>query len=731
MNKSTNEIFQLYYSGQINKIIDIIDKDNTIDFYCQNQNNKTLLDCLLLTNNIELIQKLINKNVIINYLDIKGRSILYNIIKNKFNGILKLLIDNDPNLLNIIDKNGLLPIHYTILFNNIDAFKILCDILKLNKISNIVDNKGNDICNYIVLNNNLNSIQYFKILNFDKFYDKTNNNNMSFLMNIIKSSNNFLYDYVIDKIKNIDFDCQEIVYDDYLLSYFIKYKQQKNLLKILKNQNINNIDFNKQDKKCQTIVHILLRDIYLNIENASDDIEILRFLIISNNNTNIDYYIYDIKMVQPSHLIIRILNHLKENLNEKNKQLYNLLLEIAKVILLKSDINFQNLKFSSPMHLICKNKLFKDFSDILVKKFLNLNLKDSMDNKPLDYLNEDEKKEFMPIIIQSYINFLTNHKNFNIDLKYNTNEELKNMLSTLITNNDFNFCQKITNNICKFSIPQNFKNIKQTDFYFGSSLDIICGCKYLVNKYKIYFPYNKKVDDNTELTVSYFYKINNINTYNDIVFDDNFMFWHSENLKLFINKTLMDKIQKKLIKYDIIIIPLLIYNSNFNTNHMNMIIIQKQNNKTLIYRYDPYGLYYNNKFNYDKLNNEIQESFQEIGIYIDPSNYLLKTGIQILEENMKNIYLSDNTGYCIIWCIFFCDLFIENEGIEIQKIIKYIITDIFNNNINLKSLIKNYSTNIINVRKKILGDLNIDINDYYNNELKINKYYEIMKYKIE
>ena len=758
MNDITREIFNLYYDGKIEKIIDIIKKDNTIDYYYQDQNEKTLLHYLLLLNNSTLVKELLDKNIIFNYLDIKGRSILYNIIKNKYNGILQMIIDKYKNIILTYDRNGLVPIHYSILFNNMEAFKIFVDILKpLHKLSKIRDNKGNDLCNYIIKNNNLYCIDYLKILNYDNYYDNNNNDGYSLLMNILKSSNDKLYDYLITKIHNINFNCQDIIYEDFVLSYFVKYRQQKKLLYLLKNNTITtnfnnnnttttigennlentinnknlNIDFNKQDKKCQTITHILLRDIYINIENASDDLELLRYII---NNFDIDFYIYDIKMLQPSHLALKILNYYKTNNdNEKNKLIYKSLLDITKSILQKSDLNFQDLKYLSPLHLICKYDLIDDLQEILLQKFLNLNLIDNTHKKPLDYLNEEQKQNFIKILLQNYTNFINNNKNIlNISFSYKDNNDLIKIITEKIKNNDFSFCNNIIkNNYCKFTIPEYLKKTKSNEFYFGSSFDIICGCKYLVNKYKVYFPYNKKVNDNTEFLLSYFNRTNNINTNNDIVFDDNFIIWHSNNLKLYVNDMLISKIQKKILKYDYIIIPLLIYNNETNTNHMNMIIIYKEDENILIYRYDPYGLYYDIKYNFKKLNDELKKSLYEIGNYIDPSNYLIKTGIQILEENDENQYFSDNTGYCIIWCILFCDLLFENKNIKIQKIVKYMISEIFKNNINLKNLIKNYLNNIIIVRNKIINDLNININDYYNNELDITEYYKIIKYKIK
>jgi ankyrin repeat protein len=111
-----------------NKIINLDIRDNNYNYFIQyiiNYNQKELL---------ELILEMYVKNKIkirIDILDNDGRSILYNCIKFNYINLINILIEKYNNIvigisiLDIKDKLGFTALHYTIIFNNFEAFKIL------------------------------------------------------------------------------------------------------------------------------------------------------------------------------------------------------------------------------------------------------------------------------------------------------------------------------------------------------------------------------------------------------------------------------------------------------------------------------------------------------------------------------------------------------------------------------------------------------------------------------
>ena len=74
----------------------------------------------------------VSKDVLLDIIDTNGTTLLYNTIKLNKIEILKLLIESSNNTIgiNIIDKKdirGRTPLHYCVIFNNIDAFHLILD----------------------------------------------------------------------------------------------------------------------------------------------------------------------------------------------------------------------------------------------------------------------------------------------------------------------------------------------------------------------------------------------------------------------------------------------------------------------------------------------------------------------------------------------------------------------------------------------------------------------------
>lgn len=751
MDDKTLKAHDLLHDGKITELKKLIDSDKSINYKIPDSHGNSLIDYIVQTNNSDLLQSIIKNKILFDAINNSGKNILYFPIKHFNNRIIETIIKYQSNILNIPDNNNFYPFHYAIKYNNIEALEILDKNLKiLTKnifYESIKDNNNNSLFHYVILNNPKNTEKIMKILNVQTIEDNVNYDNASLLMDLIglisdDKRNKDILDFVNTKIKNINYEIQDKKDDNFLFKKLVDNNLSEYIIFYLEKSRKDNIkrNLNIQDKKCQTIVHILLRNIYTNPENGEKNIKVLNYLF---DNENINYNIYDLKLKYPINLFLKLLNYYKlMNIKEKrrrNIEIYDKLVEYGKKLILKSDLNFQDLNYNSSVHLLCKYKFFNLFKDSLKTKKINISLINKDNKSPLDYLTDD-KKEFIDIFIESYENYLKNHKiiqsQFNNDCIKNMEKCKKTIKSTLLSgdlNSNKNLLSdlNITKNNIKIGDLKTKKDVIINNVYLGSSLDIICGCKYLLNHFKnAYFPYNKKATLNTQYMIIQFFKFNDISYNNEVIFEDNFIYWYPEKLSLYINPYVNEKIMSKKDKKDFIFIPLIVLNSENNINHMNMLYFM--DNK--IYHYDPYGLYYKNRFNFDNLEEKINKEFKNQFEYVNPINYLKKAGIQMLEESDTSlIYFNDTTGYCIIWCILFSFILFDNKNLSFDKIIKYMIINFYQNKINLKTLIKNYLLDVIDIRNKVLENYKIDINQYYNDNIPEIVYINIinnLKYKV-
>lgn len=751
MDDKTLKAHDLLHDGKITELKKLIDSDKSINYKIPDSHGNSLIDYIVQTNNSDLLQSIIKNKILFDAINNSGKNILYFPIKHFNNRIIETIIKYQSNILNIPDNNNFYPFHYAIKYNNLEALEILDKNLKiLTKnifYESIKDNNNNSLFHYVILNNPKNTEKIMKILNVQTIEDNVNYDNTSLLMDLIglisdDKRNKDILDFVNTKIKNINYEIQDKKDDNFLFKKLVDNNLSEYIIFYLEKSRKDNIkrNLNIQDKKCQTIVHILLRNIYTNPESGEKNIKVLNYLF---DNENINYNIYDLKLKYPINLFLKLLNYYKlMNIKEKrrrNIEIYDKLVEYGKKLILKSDLNFQDLNYNSSVHLLCKYKFFNLFKDSLKTKKINISLINKDNKSPLDYLTDD-KKEFIDIFIESYENYLKNHKiiqsQFNNDCIKNMEKCKKTIKSTLLSgdlNSNKNLLSdlNITKNNIKIGDLKTKKDVVINNVYLGSSLDIICGCKYLLNHFKnAYFPYNKKATLNTQYMIIQFFKFNDISYNNEVIFEDNFIYWYPEKLSLYINPYVNEKIMSKKDKKDFIFIPLIVLNPENNINHMNMLYFM--DNK--IYHYDPYGLYYKNRFNFDNLEEKINKEFKNQFEYVNPINYLKKAGIQMLEESDTSlIYFNDTTGYCIIWCILFSFILFDNKNLSFDKIIKYMIINFYQNKINLKTLIKNYLLDVIDVRNKVLENYKIDINQYYNDNIPEIVYINIinnLKYKV-
>ena len=182
-------------------------------------------------------------------------------------------------------------------------------------------------------------------------------------------------------------------------------------------------------------------------------------------------------------------------------------------------------------------------------------------------------------------------------------------------------------------------------------------------------------------------------------------------------------------RFFIIPIGLEIIKNGLIINHANYLLFDTLNNE--VERFEPYGS--DPPFNIDSnlFDKIIIDKIKYLNFtYISPYDYLPKIGFQKKEiyELDKN-YIGDPNGFCALWCVWWCDMRISYPQYTRNKLFKLLTNEINNENYSYKKLIRDYSYFIVNIRDKLLNKINVNINDWLNdniNKQNINKFEKII-----
>ena len=706
-------VFEFVRKQQWDKLTEYINDNDTLDTNIRDNNNNYLITYAILFNKIDIVTLLINKGAKLDAVDNDGRSLLYIVVKYNYLDILDLLLFFNKtyigiSLVDIIDNNRNIPLHYAIKNKNIEIIKKL---LKAKSNIYIKDNNGNNSLHLSIYSRN---VDICKLILDEKINVNSINNdgetalhmacNLE-LENIVK----LLLQYGIDvNIRDNDNELTAISYcinrnNSYLTSLLLK----------------NNADPNIQDFFGNSSIH------YSIIE---DNLEIFMLLINSKYTKNIiNVNIFNADGKYPIHIAL------------ENKT--NNLDDYLQFLLPRSNLTFQDSNGNCAMHYISK-ELWKDYTNILRKKKINIYLINNSNNRPIDNINKNDIEQFMDIIVDSYIYVLRNTPKIwketwqNIckkELFYNQIEDkklqylLKNIkLNDNDKNNKTDICKKIVLSSLKSSSDYSYPSINEdivvkegikVNFctYIGVTLDVLIGLIYIRNKHKnVCTTLTEDFIRNTDLCQ--FYKQLGIMSGSGCEFLNFEMVWVYKKLYMATNfgeqfKKCIDGTKR------FIIIPLGIELQE--GSHSNYIIYDKKLNE--IERFEPQGAYHPYKFYYDyvKLDKTLENRFSLLinnVKYIAPKDFLPKIGFQVLDSFETTCRkIGDPGGFCAIWALWYTDKRLTYPDIDRKELVETIIKNIRQYNISFKNIIRNYSINVTNIRDKILQKSNIDINDWFNN----------------
>jgi ankyrin repeat protein len=693
-NNEYDKLYNLlldFKNNSNNKIIDLDIKDNNYNYFIQyiiifNQYKILKLILELLEN--KLIQ------VRLDILDNDGRTLLYNSIKYNYVEIINLLINYDKisigiSLLDIKDIFGYTSLYYTIKFNNYEIFILLIDS---GTNPYIYTNDNNNAFTLCIIHKRIEMLTYLINKNFKADFISNQGKNLLQISLDYLNLNNKIDTEIIyllfNNLTNLKIDLNNRTYDiglTILLQTIINHNY--NLFKKLLNYEL---DINLSDFYGNTPLHHIL------LENKLNYINDLNQFDINYNTSNINGDL-------PLHIILKL------NLFMK--------LDISKFIK-NTDLNIFNNNGESCLFLIINNNLFNKYRDELILKPLNIFVK---------YSENILSKELIKIAIDSYYNQLQKNKDKllldwekqcfsgELDIKLCKNK-IKNYMITekksfpKFLNNDLIIDKGIITNLC---------------FYTGNSIDILFGLILLNNTFK-----KKGLDiildyplTSNELLNQY-YKTIGLEYPNKINFSNIEIVWSFQ--KIFYPSYFDNSIKIKMKTSKFLVIPIGIETSI--GSHAN-IIFWDLKNKT-IERFEPNGANYPFNFNYNPLllDNLLESKFKNFDNdieYYSPSKFLPIIGFQFLEniETINTRKIGDPDGFCAVWCIWWIYqrmLNIHNH-IEINNIANKIIEIIKLDNLNFKTIIRNFSKKITNIRDKLLKKYKLDINDWIseNYDIKI------------
>ena len=682
-------IFVLIKEQKFDKIYNLIKERKIFNLNIKDTNNNYLIQYIINFNKIEIIDLLISmkiKNIIkinLDILDIDGRSILYNCIKYNYNELsIKLLKYDSLNIgisiIDIKDKLGLTSLHYTIIFNNFEIFKHL---LQNNSDPYILTNNNNNTFHISIKYKRYDMLLYLIDNNYHcNFLDNTNEN---LLQSLINCEDFIIQEKIYNKIININnqnINGLTILHQSVLNNKFDLFKL------LLTNKSI---DINIYDFHGNNILHHILYKKHILFLNY----------IFDNNIFNFNFNSVNINGESILHIILDYdnINCISDN--------------IIKFIIEKTDINLQDNKKNTCLIKLINKDLFFNYSDIIVKKQLNIFINDIFFN-----IITNNKKIF-DIIIESYYNqiLLYNNellKDWEIKCKNNFNTNCKNKIKKNIIINKQSYPS--INNINIYNDTGIITNIH---FYTGSTLDILFGLIFLYVTFK---------NINLEILIDYPLSENLLyqqtHKGSELEFNNIEIIWSYQTI--FYPTFFNNEINKKINTAKYIVIPIGIEISN---GYHSNILFWNIDNKT-IERFEPNGSMYPVGLNYNPelLDQILEEKFKTFDInikYYKPINFLPTIGFQILEiiETSYNKNIGDPNGFCAVWCIWWVYKRIQNIHISINIIANELIKYNKFDNISFKLTIREFSKKITSIRDNFIKIYNLNINDWilkkYNTKL--------------
>lgn len=690
MNDNSS-LFEYCRNKKTDQLIKFIESNPKFDYNIKDQSGTYFILYVVNMNDSDVLKKLLKTNVRIDIFDTNNETILYTPIKFGFIDIIKLLVEHSNKTVGVpitsmVNIYGDTPLHYAIMFKNITVIKLLSPISN----TNTKNLKGNTPLHYAV---DTDMIEIVKLIINNNNTNITNETGETPLHSACKKTSGKIVELLLSNNANPNF--QEYNYQRTPVHYACMYGNQKIIQKLIKYK----CDLNIQDFDGNTPIHLCIK---------YDKFDLVK--IILESDTKINLNLFNSFLEIPLHNVFTYASN--------NAETY------INYLLKNTDINFQNFAGDTCLHLLCHSDFWKNFKDILVHKKMDIFISNNDNKRPIDLIKENDLHEFINLCVDSYLNILiTKNKKWSLEWENECRkniglcrEEITKKIKKLFSSNEYSCYNK--------SYPVATTTKKCIDLHLapyisistlsGVPLDVLSGLIYVTKKHSnMAHTINKLVLDANKLDIIRFDAKNGVQI-NDTFFNaqtESFIMWYNDSL--YVDKELKDLLQEHIANQKIrfIIFYLGIVRKN-DVGHANILIYDKNNNE--LERFDPFSSVHAHPSisNIDKkLKTYFSQQIQNV-VYVSPSDYMTSVGLQRIDvEEQNNEYIGDPIGYCVAWSLWYADMRATYE-IPRNKLIKYIIQQISVRHEKYRSVIRNYSKNIIDIRDGILQKAKLNINQF-------------------
>lgn len=723
--KHSNTLFQFIKTNKEDQFLEYISalSQEDIDVNMRDDNGNYLIYFAITMNKKKIIKKLIEYGARLDILDSEGNSIMYYPIKYNYLEIIDMLLEYNKttvgiSLVNIKDTKGSVPIFYAIRYKNRYALQ---ELLTNGADTNYKNNENVNALHLAILKKDVTMVKM--LIKYIK--------NLDARTNLGSSALHLACNFQLTEIVKILLESganQNIIEFEYDL-YPIFYAVVQNNIEITKLLIEYKANPNHQDYAGNTIIHYAI----MNKHNELLDLIISSYPIRSKTTT---VYVEDINNKNGANS-----DHIDPNIvNIEGLTIVHLLLYDYKEsydnylfkLLPHTNLNYQDNLGNTVLHIIAENNLWEKFENILDIKKLNIYIKNNKGKTVIDMVQLREREKFLNTIVKSYYNYLKKHNKgwlLNWQNKCSGTE-----LSDIVEEECFKHIRDaLVKEKMSIPIKKGKKNITieegeivQFSTFTGSLLDMITGFKYLTKKYaNVTSLFHSHQENNPDLE-KYYQSLGIRENPNQHIIHFEIR-WIYQRLFMPPN---FEAIMASIIgngKYKYIVVPIGIILSN--GNHSNGLFYDIEND--IMERFEPHGSDYPSQFNYNpelldevlykKMSNVLSNiHHRTIKIkYYQPKNYLPKIGFQTFENTEINVNknIGDPNGFCTLWTIWYLDYRLKYAEYKPQTISKNLIIEIRKNNYSFRTIIRNYSKIITDLRDKYLSTINRNINDYLNNRL--------------
>lgn len=707
------ELFRLIKQHEYDKFKQILSDDTEeLDVNIKDESSNYLIHYAILFNRKDLVTGLINRGARLDVTDIDGRSIIHIAIKYNYNELLSLLLHFNNTLIGISlvdirDFDDSIPLHYAIMFRNLEAVKIL---LEAGSDVEIRNKKGNNGLHLAIYSKHLEIIRLV--------LDRVPN------INTITGSGetpvhlacNFQLVEVVDMLikKGADINIPDAENELTPLAYAVNLNNHQLVLLLIKH----GADINHQDLYGNSSIHYAILE---------DNLEIFLMVTSSKATQNVaQFNLQNIDGSTPLHLALGSKVGIKK--------------QYLDIMIPKTHPNIQDNYSNSCLHLLCKTGHWVEYYDTLKLKKLQGLLTNSKNQTPIDLVGKKHRDKFIHLLAESYLNTLRtidtewlfeweNVCGQEQDLTKTQQKELDKLMRSKNKNKNRNeqCVAIITDTLQKRMLKQlpitqplnpDYKSIiiKKTVplkpcLYTGISLDIVSGLIMLCQKHpQLAASFSSKFATNTGLINKFQaigYRINPLTEFTNFE-----IIWMQRNIHLPIDfdQRMVKLYNNPAVRF--ICIPIGIHLKQ--GTHANVLLYDKKTNE--MERFEPNGSTPPYKFNYNDYMLDYLLRSKLSGLipnltYVSPRGYLPRIGFQYLDAyETDRVHLTDPDGFCAVWTAWYIDQRLSNPDTDRKKLVRKIIKTIKRRNDSFKEIIRGFSSVIVKFRDQILVDAKTDIN---------------------